>query len=770
MKIALLLSIATLVTPLHALQTIDEKKGSLEKGEKALDIFDGSNDLHLVNQALREKRSELETLAEQARLLHEQGDAQGVQTLAAKLRLLREEINEINEMWRSEIRGQSTEEYALWHAPETTLRELVTDYGALDHIYIIPAEIGSIALSINSTLAIPKESWAACLELILERSGVGVRQLNPYLRELYLLRQDISCISCITANVTDLEHLRPETHVCFVLSPDGDPHSIHAFLQKFSSSATTTLEIIRGDIFIIASVDAVKELLKLYDFVKSGDRCQDYQVASLSKINSKEMQTILESAFPMHGEEGLAVIALSSGAESLFLSGTKEEVLKAKKLIQDVESSIEDAKAKTVFWYTAKHSDAEDLALVLAKVYDLLVANPTAVGKSVKKEKMAPENGEGAHPKETVALPVAPANITPLSSERTSHRTLDGQNNFIVDKKTGSIIMVVEQEALSKIKALLKKLDVPKKMVQLEVLLFEKKISNQNKSGLNLLRLGSQAVSTGAAALSPGLSWNSKGSGILEFLISHSKGSSIPAFDLAYHFLLGQEDVQINCSPSVTTVNQTPATIAVVEEISINTGVDSDGKKERNSYERAQYGITIQITPTINSGEEEKSLDETSYITLDTDITFDTTQKSASDRPDVTRRHIKNHVRIADGQTVILGGLRRKSTEDSKESIPFLGEIPGIGKLFSTTDLYDSSTEMFVFITPKIITDPTQDATKQQKEAFQRRPGDIPPFLQELATAQSKERKKLFEQSLTALFGRVESASSRRIAPEYDGR
>ena len=44
-----------------------------------------------------------------------------------------------------------------------------------------------------------------------------------------------------------------------------------------------------------------------------------------------------------------------------------------------------------------------------------------------------------------------------------------------------------------------------------------------------------------------------------------------------------------------------------------------DGKKEKTSYSRAQYGITMQITPTINLGEEDEEL---GYITLDTDITF----------------------------------------------------------------------------------------------------------------------------------------------------
>src|SRR5262249_17212305 len=144
------------------------------------------------------------------------------------------------------------------------------------------------------------------------------------------------------------------------------------------------------------------------------------------------------------------------------------------------------------------------------------------------------------------------------------------------------------------------------------------------------------------------VTWSKVGAGILEFLVSRAKNGWMPAYDLAYQFMLGQEDVQINASPSVTTLNQTPATIAIVEELSIDSGAH---EKKGRVYTRAQYGITIQITPTINAGEElnscESEEDAPGFVILETDITFDTPKKSANDRPDVIRRHIKNHVRIA---------------------------------------------------------------------------------------------------------------------------
>ncbi len=762
MKKHVLILFASLLSLSAQAQTISEKKESFHRNDSEMDP-QTMQQLRYINQELDEKRFALKQLYDQALQLYD-ADATPdcYDPLLAEIRVLKGEITEMQRMWREETHTfVQNEEYALWHQPETTLQQLVMDYGAPDFIYLVPPEVGGIRMSLNSSVPIPRESWRECLELILSQYGVGIRELNPYVRELFISRNDPSGIKAIVDEAEQLNFYPPHARVCYLLSPNAtDPRGDLLFLQKFSNPGTTKIEILGGKIFISASVDTIHELLKLYTFSKSGNRGQDFQLVSLSKIDAKEMEIILNSAFHdgkvcVEGSS-LRVIPLNNLSQSLFLTGSREDVTKAQSLIRDVESQIEDPQEKTVFWYTTKHSDAEELAAVLAKVYDLLIGENLHI--SGKKE-------SGPKKKEE-KLTVPAISVGPSGEKRSSHKTADGQNNFIVDPKTGAIIMVVEQEALPKIKELLKKLDVPKKMVQIEVLLLEKKVSNSNKCGLNLLRLGSEAKEVAEM----GLSWGGgPGAGILDFLISRKKGSGIPAYDLAYQFMLGQEDVQINASPSVTTINQTPATIAIVEEISIDAGADD---KKNKIYNRAQYGIKIEITPTINMDEGDQNGED--FITLDTDITFDTTKSNVNDRPDVTRRHINNHVRIADGQTVILGGLRRKNLQDSKDSIPFLGEIPGIGKLFSHTEMKDSSTEMFVFITPKIISDPIEDAERMRREELKKRPGDVPEFLHELVEAQKREKKRLFEGSLTALFGRGQNATAnitnRKRAGEYDGR
>jgi general secretion pathway protein D len=141
--------------------------------------------------------------------------------------------------------------------------------------------------------------------------------------------------------------------------------------------------------------------------------------------------------------------------------------------------------------------------------------------------------------------------------------------------------------------------------------------------------------------------------------------------------------------------------------------------------------------------------EEKGAVTLKTNITFDTTSKRDENKqPEVDRRHIENEVRVVDGETVILGGLRRKSQEDHEEKVPFFGDIPLLGRFFGTTHLIDHDTELFFFITPKIIYDPKAEMEQIRTEELKKRPGDIPEFLICVEEAREKTAKKFFNKSL----------------------
>lgn len=792
-------------------QTIAEKKASLKESGGDLNV-DTERFLAQVNLELAESRAEERKLSEEAYQLYlENGSEAQFKDLLVKIYELRNYIAELQNSWREIALTQGTSEpYALWYQPETTIEQLIVDYGSYDFVYFMRPEIANIKISVDSNLPIPRSSWNEMLELILSQNGIGIRQLNPFLRELYILKQDRSGVKIITAKREDLEILPRDAKAAFVISPEpSDVRRIWFFLNNFANPENTAVQLVGRDILIVAQISDVLDLLRLYDFISATRGEKEYKAITLTRVKADEMAKVLQTIFnqgqdaakvyrkgekqqdfaPGPESNGLQILTLGAIAQSIFLIGTKEEVKKAEDIIKDIESQVAGARDKVIYWYTTKHSDPEELAEVLAKVYDLMVAtgvgfdNPYGDGQFGPNGPNGP-NGPPMPPIEQRTIieqpplgpeaqplpaqlypedpyfqrpvpPVAPAFVFPANSRTEKPRVDFG--NFIVDPKSGSIVMVVESDILPKIKELIRKMDIPKKMVQLEVLLFEKRIDKANTYGLNLLKLGSAASQTTAASALWNIPTNlGVGSGIFDFLWSHKRTSGVPAFDLIYRFLLAQDDITINSSPSVVTLNQTPAFIAIEEERSINTGVfqveTANGVTLKDAFQRAQYGTTIKITPTIHMRDEEDP-DAYDTITLDSDITFDTIDSEVNDQPNVTRRNIKNLARVADGETVILGGLRRKTSFDAREAIPFLGELPGLGKLFSITSLNEASTEMFIFITPKIISDPACDLERIRREEMLRRPGDIPEFMCMLICAREAAKKQMLDGWMTVLFG-----------------
>jgi len=796
--IAKLFLMALCAVSLHA-QSITEKKESLNASSTGFDRQ--TEELLLqVNKETFEIQAQIKRLYDEAfRLYQSNATEEQYRTLLNQINEYKSRLVYLENSWREmAVRTGRAEEYGLWHAPQTTLEQLIIDYGSQDYVYLIPADVGLIKLSVDSNLPIPRASWSEMLELILTQNGVGIRTLNPYLRELYLIKQNHSNIKLITNKPGELEILSPDTRISFVLSPEpSEVRRVFLFLEKFINPNTTVLQTLGRDILLIGQVADIRDLLKLYDFVATNRGEKEYRLIPLFKVKSGEMAKIVGAMFdqamearhhaqPPGGHEaapslveanGLKIIALENMAQALFIVGTKEEIRKAEEIIRNVENQLGGARDRQVFQYTAKHSDPEELADVLSRVYSLMIA--TGTGSETNNENPVIEpvippppdipqkqppatlyGEEGFYQEGGYIVNPAPAQPQAIATPEPNR----DRNNFIVDLKTGSIVMVVETDMLPKIKELIHKLDVPKKMVQIETLLFEKMLNRETNFGLNLLKLGDCASNINKTCavfnnIRPkGQNAAPGNRGVFDFFLSRKENDAFPAFDLSYRFLLSQDDIQINSSPSILTVNQTPATIAINEDISINTGIfeveTAKGVTLKNAFTRAQYGITISIKPTIHIGNDEEDEDD-DYVSLETDITFDTIHPATlgQDRPDVTRRHITNLVQVPDGETVILGGLRRKTTQDGKKAVPFLGELPGIGKLFSINSLKDNNTEMFIFITPHIVRDPKDQLRCLRQELLCRRPGDLPYFLECLEEAHRYERDRLMQGSMTILLG-----------------
>ncbi|MGC9224469.1 MAG: type II and III secretion system protein family protein [Terracidiphilus sp.] len=113
-----------------------------------------------------------------------------------------------------------------------------------------------------------------------------------------------------------------------------------------------------------------------------------------------------------------------------------------------------------------------------------------------------------------------------------------------------------------------------------------------------------------------------------------------------------------------------------------------------------EYGIRLNFIPTITPrgtirlqvAPEVSALDYTNEV-----------QISGFAVPGITTRKVNTEVELKDGQTFIIGGLLDKTITDTFEKIPFLGDIPILGKLFQSELKNKNDTELIVLVTPEIV-------------------------------------------------------------------
>lgn len=670
--------------------------------------------------------------------------------------------NELDIWKKGQKQGQDENPLDLWTSSEISLDELLLSFSSPESIFIIPPELESHPIHLCSQLSIPKECWEETLEIILQQHGIHCTSLSPFVKVLSKKDGESPGLSFMTHRREDLLGAMNHERVGLVLNPPA--HAVQAardFLVRFSDPGTDILQIGKS-VLLVGRAQGILEVIKLYDCVSEEQGTQEFCLLPVQKMDLGELTTLLQLVYPgsvpqgtdggSKQENGLRILPLKVSHRGIFIWGTKENIEEVRRLVQGLEAQIANPEQKRILWYTCKNSDPEELAATLQRVYDGLIQTMSQRNATVSGDTEIIQIQQEAdistfqplqvplvvNPQPSIPLPPGGSCAPPCSSQ------------FVVDAKTGSIIMVVREGLLDQMRNLAERLDVPKRMVQIDVLLFEKKIKDEMRFGLNLLKLGSSASGSQKSSLC----WDAqpnKDLGILDLIFSRPKSAAFPAFDLAYNFITSQEDIQINANPSITTVNRTPASISLVDEISIKTAVvNPNGKNPTESLSRAQYGITIQLLPTIHFDEERPGCGH-GEITLETNIFFDTPKSRLSETPTVARRHIQNVVRIPDGQTIILGGLRRKLLDDGQESIPFLGEVPGLGKLFGSTKLEEDSTEMFIFLTPRIIRHPSEDLQKIIEEEMALRPGDCPEFLDCLLQARQEEKGRIFQRSFKVL-------------------
>ncbi|RLB12577.1 MAG: type II secretion system protein GspD [Deltaproteobacteria bacterium] len=303
---------------------------------------------------------------------------------------------------------------------------------------------------------------------------------------------------------------------------------------------------------------------------------------------------------------------------------------------------------------------------------------------------------------------------------------ITGEVKMVADKSTNSLVITASKEDYKAIEKVIKKLDIPRKMVYIEALIMEVSADKKFEIGVEWRAtekagkhrggvivpfggtggMGEQGSYKNMPDITPetkvlpypsGFSVGILGAGIR---IGDYVFPTLGAVFRAYHGVAG---VHILSTPQVLVTDNEEAEIKVGENVPYLTREEkpmegtATGTEYRN-YEYRDVGVSLKITPQINQDGfvKLKIFEEVIKLKKGTEQYTPTTLK----------RSAKTTVIVKNAHTVVIGGMIGESIEEGTYQAPCFGSIPGLGWLFKSQYNSRNRTNLFIFLTPRIVETP----------------------------------------------------------------
>ncbi|MBL7993727.1 type II and III secretion system protein, partial [bacterium] len=166
---------------------------------------------------------------------------------------------------------------------------------------------------------------------------------------------------------------------------------------------------------------------------------------------------------------------------------------------------------------------------------------------------------------------------------------------------------------------------------------------------------------------------------------------------MSLNFLKTQTNSKLLSNPKILTMDNQKAEIAVGTTIPIQT-ISRSAAGDIITFTDKNINVTIRVTPKINPD---------SMITLLIEPTIEDiigyTGTGENQQPIISRRYAKTQVMVKNNESIVLGGLLKETEVKTVSKVWLLGDIPLLGKLFTTKGVEKKKTDLLIFITPHIL-------------------------------------------------------------------
>ncbi|MCY1171885.1 Type IV pilus biogenesis and competence protein PilQ [compost metagenome] len=276
----------------------------------------------------------------------------------------------------------------------------------------------------------------------------------------------------------------------------------------------------------------------------------------------------------------------------------------------------------------------------------------------------------------------------------------DERGSITVDERTNNIIAYQTQDRLDELRRIVTQLDIPVRQVMIEARIVEANVdydkslgvrwggSIQNKGNWSASGVGN-GTSDGGSTSSPfvdlGVANNTSGIGIA-FITDNV------LLDLELTAMEKTGNGEIVSQPKVVTSDKETAKILKGTEIPYQEASSSGATSVSFKEASLSLEVTPQITPDNRIIMEVKvTKDEPDYL------------NKVQDVPPIKKNEVNAKVLVNDGETIVIGGVFSNTQSKVVDKVPFLGDVPYLGRLFRRDVVSEKKSELLVFLTPRIM-------------------------------------------------------------------
>jgi general secretion pathway protein D len=290
------------------------------------------------------------------------------------------------------------------------------------------------------------------------------------------------------------------------------------------------------------------------------------------------------------------------------------------------------------------------------------------------------------------AAPPPAAAGAPAPGAAAKPATLTGPVTIVPDELTNSLLIRASQVDFDVLRQGVEQLDIRPLQVLIEVMIVEARHDRSFSFGSDLF-LPPQSVDKGNGTVDA----KSVGGGLGDLVI-HLMNLGHAEIDATLRAAASKGDVQIVSRPVLLASNNTEARLLVGSQrpfVQVSRSLPTDTPTRDQVVQYRDVGTRLTIRPTIN---------QDGYVSLIVQQEVNAaTSEVQFDAPVISTREAVTQVLVKDGQTIVLGGLRDQQRERTQSGIPILSRIPIIGGLFGSADRRKTETELYLFLTPRIL-------------------------------------------------------------------